>query len=178
MASLEDAGIAVCTVTYSKGASFAGVDAAAKIQITPRGASGTSLVLVWDATGDTFQSFEDSTAADAGDAGTIVIPQTGQDGFLLNGQPYRDWYYDAFVTSTVAGQPDIQRRYEFQIPAGTTALEIDRLPQDGGPILSPTAGTIPVVTSVNGQSGAVTIDGATLTEDPDQPGLYLIGVAS
>ncbi|WP_378144827.1 hypothetical protein ACFJGV_15220 [Cnuibacter sp. UC19_7] len=166
MSILTDLGIAVCTLTYGKDSSFAGVNAATTITITPKGANNAKLALVWDATGDSFQSFEDKASADPGVVGTIDVPQTGQDGFLMNGQPFKDWYYEANVRSSIAGQNDIVRTYRFQIPAGTTSLDVDRLPLQGQVILPPVVAPTVPVTSLNGLTGPVTLDASDIDAIP------------
>lgn len=155
MGLLTDLGIATATITYGKDSSFAGVAAATTIKVTPRGLGGVPLALVWDASGDVFQSFQDSSSAAPNVVGQIILPQTGQTGFLSDGEAYKDWYYEAVVTSTVDGQPGRERTYRFQIPAGVTALDIDRLPREGAVVTPPVSAPLPVVSSVDGQTGPV-----------------------
>jgi lysophospholipase L1-like esterase len=102
---------------------------------------------------------EDLSTAD-GVAGQFTLPHTDQAGFQdENGNAYTNWYYTATVQyqgdkATLPAKTKI-----FQLASGQELVDLDKLP--GGAPAMPYTAPIASVTSVNGQTGAVVVEGAT-----------------
>lgn len=158
MSLLTDLAIPTCRVSFGKEASFAGTQAKVSIAVTAKalGVAGP-LDLRWIATGDLLSSFIDQATTDAGEAGFIDLPQSGQDGFARGTQLFKDWYYYAEVSRSIGAAVLPPRKYRFQIPAGVTALDLDALDEDGQVTAQPAVAPIPVVTqaSVDAQLAGV-----------------------
>lgn len=176
MSILDDLGIAKCTINYGKESSFTGnpvLGASVSVVARAVGVSNT-MTLVWDASGDVFSGYEDTFSSDTTGSGLIELPQTGQDGFVqytsTGKVAVRDWYYSLKRTSRL-GQQSLTRVYNFQIPAGVTSIDLDRLPEDAAVTIGPTSTAVPLVESVNGRTGAVTLL-TPLPVNRDGKGIY------
>lgn len=168
------AGVTTATVTFGKVASVLGEQADVTVVIEP------SHDLVWEATGDVVGAFNGSAKAAAGTIGQLILPHTDQAGFRTKtGQTITDWYYTAHTTATLNGAKRGWKRV-FSIPSDVTTLDLDLLPTDGQ-VMAPGIGTWPEVTSVNGKSGAVIVEGG-VPSDAELAGMFtepdtLTGVA-
>jgi hypothetical protein len=142
--------------------------ASAKIEIT------IDRPIVWLATADRIETFRAQKESAEGVTGALVIPQNYQEGFVEARDPsvaVEGWYYTARVTVTRGREnlPAYVKR--FQIAEGQTEIDLDLIP-DNGTVTPPVTAPLVPVTSVNGMTGAVTVDSGSLTEDPDHPSYY------
>lgn len=146
------AGVLTATITYGKSYDAFGQNADVTVRITP------SHRLLWEATGDYVADFEVTSAADAGVVGSFLLPRD-QDGFLnSSGDAIRGWYYTAIVTER-RGNAAKSYRKVFTVAEDQSAIDLDALPIDAI-VQPPGSAPIPAVTSVNGQAGAVVVEGA------------------
>lgn len=158
------AGVTTCTVVFGKDVDFAGNSAAVTVTVTP------SHTLVWAATGERLVAFDVEASADEGVTGTFVVPHTDQAGFLdTAGNTITNWYYTVSARVNRGRQAKAYRKV-IQPVAGQASIDLD-LVADSGTVLP--VGSVPTVpvTSVNGQTGNVTIQ---FVEDPPGSGLYVI----
>lgn len=118
---------------------------------------GTDSV-VWAADGTPMLSFSETASADDGSYGSIQLPVVDQNGWLDAGQnAYKLWGYKLTETPSYGRNPGKQRVKYWQPLTGQTTVDFDRIPD--GSLGLPSSGPIAVVTSVNGQTGAVTVTG-------------------
>ena len=142
--------ITTATVTFGKVASVVGRGAKVSLTVTP------SHDLVWAATGDAIAGFTEAADVDEGIIGQIELPHTDQEGFITRtGRTITDWHYVAVAIASLGGQRRTWR-WAFSLLTGQDTVDLDLLPTDGT-VVAPGIGTLPEVTSVNGQTGAVII---------------------
>jgi hypothetical protein len=155
-------GVATCPVSIKAPITFGGAEATVHLEVTP------AVRLIWAATGQTFADFaEQPTEATTGSA-TVTLP-TLQPGFVDEaGNEVLSWAYTARVRYEHDGKTRHAPLRAFTIPEGQPAVDLALIPAGPAvPIL--TAPSMPV-TSVNGETGAVTIEGldyAQLARDPE-----------
>ena len=164
-------GVQLATLTFSNPITVLGNDATkTEISIEPTAS------VVWSATGQPVDNFEETVSPGAGMPGSLTAPFVDQDGFTDQaGNLFKNWAYKVTRKTHVAGKPIVIRKH-WQPVIGQDVVDFDNLP--GGSVGLPVSAPTASVTSVNGQTGAVTIATSptlTFTEDPANPGLYLIG---
>lgn len=116
------AGITTATVTFGDAVDFAGQPVATSVTFRP------SVSLLWAATGQPVIAFPETVTAAGGGPGSIVLPHTDQAGFVDGyGTPIVNWSYVATGEWSAGGAKEPFRR-EFQIPTGTTTLDLDTVP--------------------------------------------------
>ena len=102
---------------------------------------------------------------------TFTVPHVDQDGFVDGaGNAVSMWAYRVRVTARRSGQV-ISTDKVFQPLVGQNAIDLDLVPD--GAIAAPLSAPTAVVTSVNGQTGAITVP--QLIPDPAHPGFFTIG---
>ena len=102
-----------------------------------------------------FRSTESFTAA-AGSVASFVVPHVDQAGFINgSGAAVTNWSYVATVTYTSSTNSIATRTVAFQPFVGQSSIDLDLV--NDGTVTSPTTSPTATVTSVNGQTGAVTI---------------------
>lgn len=137
------AGVTTCAVTVSAPIDVTGAAQPLTVKITP------SQSLLWVATGQIIESFEVAVAG-----GTIDLPHVDQAGFRnLAGEAITGWSYRV---QRIVGVDNRHSEFSFQVFTGQTAVDLDLIPRgvSSVPAVTPMA----VVTSVNGQIGAVVLD--------------------
>lgn len=157
-------GVSTATYVFGKDTDILGSNARVKLRVTP------SHTVVWEATGERLVAFDVEVEADEGVTGSFQLPHVDQPGFLdVSGAAVTNWYYTVQGTATVGRQSKAFRKV-LQPVVGQTTIDLDTVVEN--------ATVLPVgvvqqaaVTSVNGQTGAVSIG---LVEDPLNPGLYII----
>jgi YD repeat-containing protein len=148
------AGITTATVTAGVAQTFSGAFTRQHITITP------SASLIHTATGIPLVNFMEEIASTEGVAGQFVLPHTDQDGFQDEaGNAYKNWYYTATIQYQTDRATLPAKTKTFQLTSGQTVVDLDLLPTGvpAMPYTAPVAG----VTSVNGQTGSVLVEGAT-----------------
>lgn len=148
------AGISTATVTVGVPVTFSGGAVRSIVTITP------SAFLVHTVTGHPLVNMIEEVSTTDGVAAQFTLPVTDQDGFQdENGNAYKNWYYTASIqyVTDKATKPAFTK--VFQLVTGQSVVDLDLLPS-GNPAIPYTA-PIATVTSVNGQTGAVTVEGAT-----------------
>lgn len=126
--------------------------------------------IVWSATG---QPLLRSPLVVQGVSGSIVLPTTGQPGFIAGGAVITGWTYTARIESP--GQVD--RTVVFTLPVAGSTVDLDTLI----PATAESAGavvTVPVVTSVQGRIGAVIITAADAAALPSEAPAVLKNTAA
>lgn len=148
------AGISTATVTVGVPVTFSGGAVRSIVTITP------SEFLVHTATGHPLVNMIEEVSTTDGVAAQFTLPVTDQDGFQdENGNAYKNWYYTASIqyVTDKATKPAFTK--VFQLVTGQSVVDLDLLPS-GNPAIPYTA-PIATVTSVNGQTGAIVVEGAT-----------------
>ena len=147
------AGVSTATVTINPPVTHEGEPLSVVAYVEP------SHAVIHSATGVALAKLTTTTKAASGAAVTLTLPHTDQPGFVdTSGQVFTGWAYTIRV-DLVGADGRTQYVYKtFQVPVGTVSLDymviISGTPSD--PLVAPTA----VVTSVNGMTGAVLLDGA------------------
>lgn len=141
------AGVATCPVSIQAPVTFGGSNATVHLEVTP-GAR-----LIWAATGQTLADFVEQPAEVATGSATVTLP-TIQPGFLDEaGNTVLSWTYNARIRYVYQGQTKHAALKSFTIPAGQTAVDLALVP--AGPAAPALTAPSAVVTSINGQTGAV-----------------------
>jgi lysophospholipase L1-like esterase len=95
-----------------------------------------------------------------GVAGQFTLPHTDQSGFQdENGNAYENWYYTATVQYVTDKASLPAKSKVFQLVVGQAVVDLDKLP--GGAPAMPYTGPVAGVTSVNGQTGSVLVEGVS-----------------
>lgn len=152
------AGVTTATVFKKAPVTFGGGQAKVYLEVTP------SVRLIHTETGTPLADFVEVVDPLDGDLAQVNLPHTDQSGFQDEaGNSFIDWHY----TARIRFEKDSKTRHmplqSFQIPEGLTQLDLSTIP--AGPASLPTSAPIPVVTSVNGSTGAVDTY-AQLARDP------------
>ena len=163
-------GITTCTVTTGIPYDFGG---ASEIKTTI--IAQPTLDLTWDATGDPILAFPMRATGDAGMPVQLALPHVDQPGFSQAGHPVTHWGYRLTVTWTGPNGAKQRVINNFQPVVGQATVDLD-MTADQVPAPA-SIGNIPFVTSVNGESGAVTVgdytpggsSGVTVTDTPTAP---------
>lgn len=170
-------GVSVCTVTIPEPIDHQGEKARVRVQVDP------SHMLVHQASGTALVKIAREVSEDASGDVILYLPHTDQPGFVDHrGNTITGWSYKVQVFFQGAAGKSSMVVKDFQLPLGVDVMN-PLLINDGPPVTAlVTPG--PTVTSLGGFTGVVTSDqlatlipapSATLTEDPDYPGFYLIG---
>lgn len=151
-------GVTTCVVTAGAPLDFAGQGGTITLTVTPI-LGGNATNIVWQATGQPLVNFPMTATADATEQAQVVIPHSDQAGFVNGaGDAFSGWSYKAQIVFKGANRQQVAWTKVFQIPSGQTSIDLDLVPD--GSITSPTTAPIELVTSVNGQTGAVTVESA------------------
>lgn len=148
------AGITTATVTVGVPVTFSGAAVRSIVSIVP------SAFLIHTASGHPLVNLIEETSTTDGVAAQFTLPHTDQDGFQdESGNAYKNWYYTATIQyqNDRVTKPAITK--VFQLAAGQTLVDLDLLP--GGSPAMPYTAPIAGVTSVNGQTGSVLVEGVT-----------------
>lgn len=114
---------------------------------------------VWSASGDVLLPIEANRSASDGTDEEIAIPAVDQDGWVDgSGRAFKGWSYKAVVTFKSAEGRTHQESVVFKPLVGQSQIDLDLLPSSAPGV--PSSGDIAVVTSINGLTGAVELDGA------------------
>jgi hypothetical protein len=143
-------GVTTATVTFGGATDFVGGPVATSVTFKP------SVNLLWQATGQPVVGFPATVKAAAGAQGSIVLPHTDQSGFVDGyGAPIVNWSYVATGEWTASGGTANFRR-EFQLPTGTSALDLDTVPGAVGTTSPPSTIGPPGPPGRDGASGGIT----------------------
>jgi hypothetical protein len=149
-------GVETCEITFGSALTFLGNLAEARVTITPI-LGGSTKSIVWAATGTSLNPFPETVRAESGLQGALTVPVVDQDGWIDNaGRPIKMWAYRVELYAELGGQSSITIVKTFQPVQGQEQIDLDMIADDtlvGAPVV----GVIPAVTSVNGQTGAVTV---------------------
>jgi hypothetical protein len=143
-------GVTTARVSFGQAVTTTGLPADLVFTVAPTHA------VVHQASGVTIAPLADTFSAESGIGGYVDLPHTDQPGFVdTAGNPFTNWAYviEGYWKRGTAVAPF---RREFQIPRGQSAVDLDLIPEgETRPAVS--APTL-VVTSINGQTGAVELD--------------------
>ena len=150
-------GVATCNVSIQAPVTFGGTAATVHLEITP------TVRLIWAATGQTFADFVEQPADVSTGSATVTLP-TIQPGFVDEaGNTVLSWPYTARVRFEYGGKTKHAPLRAFTIPQGQTTLDLTTIP--AGPAAPVLTAPSAVVTSINGQTGAV----STLLTEAKRP---------
>jgi hypothetical protein len=157
------AGVTTALVYKKAPVSFGGSSGGVEIEVTP------SVRLIHTETGTPLVDFIEAVSPAEGTAVQVMLPHTDQPGFQDEaGNTFTNWHYTARVRLKKQGQqPKTEPLFSFQIPSGQAEIDLSKIPH--GVASLPTSAPIATVTSVNGVTGAVTVEGvdyALLARDP------------
>jgi hypothetical protein len=145
------AAVQTCTVTFGTALSMFGKDVAMRVTVTP------THDLLWAATGQPILAFTETFTVPAGVEGSFVVPVVDQAGWKNSaGQNFTGWAYDIEIQYTGGGGTRTVKK-PIQVFTGQTQIDLDVIP--GGSIVPAVTAPAALVTSVNGQTGAVTVVG-------------------
>lgn len=161
------AGVTTCNVIFNTPLSFAGGTGTATLTVRP------TQTIIWAATGQPLGAFSDTVTTSA-QPGSMALPVVDQPGFVDSaGNTVTNWAYTADVLWTV-GTQNLSTHKSFQLLTGQTSVTFDLIP-DGNTTIAVTAPTA-TVTSVNGATGPITLDSASVglsnvdnTSDANKP---------
>jgi hypothetical protein len=171
-------GVQTATLTFSNPLTFLGNEAT-KTDLTIQPSAG----VVWSATGQPVDDFAEVITPGAGMPGAVTLPFVDQPGFTDQaGNAFTMWAY-VLTRRTYYGNTVKTVKKYWQPLLGQDSVDFDNLP--GGTVGLPVAVSPIPVTSVAGETGAVTADAlatkiapllpAGVTPDTNNPGFYLIG---
>jgi hypothetical protein len=157
-------GVATCPVSISAPITFGGAAATVHLEVTP------GVRLIWTATGQTLADFIEQPADVSTGTATVTLP-TIQPGFQDEaGNAVTSWPYTARVRFEHGGEKRHVPLKAFTIPEGQSSpIDLALIP--GGPVAPVLTAPSAVVTSINGATGAVTVEApsyAQLARDPSQ----------
>jgi len=155
-------GVTTCPVSLKAPITFGGEDATVHLTITPK------IRLIHTATGQTFADFAEQTVTAVGGTATIELPHN-QPGFQDEaGNVVLSWPYEARARFEYGGKTKHAPLRAFTIPADQPAVDLALIPAGtAAPLLTAPA---MAVTTVNGATGAVTVEGLDyklLARDPE-----------
>ena len=142
-------GVQLATLTFSNPITYLGNDAT-KTEITIEPTAS----IVWTATGQPVDNFEETVSPVPGMPGAFTVPFTDQVGFADQaGNPFTGWAYTVTRKTHFGGKPKTVRK-NWQPVIGQSNVDFDNLP--GGSIGLPVSVPLTAVTSVGGLVGAIT----------------------
>jgi len=157
------AGVTTCLVSKKAPVSFGGGQAKVYLEVTP------SVRLVHTATGTPLADFIETVDPLAGGVAQIILPHTDQLGFQDEaGNAFINWHYTARIRYEKGNDKKHLPLTTFQIPSGQSEVDLSLI-ATGAPAL-PTLAPIATVTSINGLTGPVMLEGvnyAVLARDPE-----------
>jgi len=160
-------GVTTCPVSLKAPITFGGDDATVHLVITPK------IRLIHTATGQTFADFIEQAAPSTGGVATIELPHS-QPGFQDEaGNEVLSWPYEARARFEYDGKTKHAPLRAFTIPSGQTAVDLALIPS-GVAVPALTAPSA-VVTSLNGQTGAVTVEGVSYLQLARDPEALMVG---
>ena len=143
------AGVTTAMVTLKAPVAFTGVPGKVYLEIKP------NVRIVHAATGTTLADWMTTLSADENGTIAVLLPHTDQAGFLdESGAPVINWSYTANIRYDLSGQVVSTAPKVFALISSVSELDLATLPV-GAPI-DWEVGAFGVVTSVNGETGAVT----------------------
>lgn len=146
------AGMQLVSVTVGSALSWHGEDRQLSVQIRPI-LGGNAKRLVWGATGQVIVPETATYKAEPGNIVSFTLPHPAYPGLIDGaGNEVLNWSYHATIT---AG-PETWTQ-AFQPVEGQFIIDLDLVPD--GQVTAPTSAPLPLVTSVNGQTGAVVVEG-------------------
>lgn len=153
-------GVLTTLLTFGPAVSMLGTPLDMTITVTP------SKSLKWVATGQPLVALTETSSGAAGVQGSVAIPRVGQPGFIDGtGNEATAWGYIINVTYKNAGGGDVAKSSTAFTPGiDQVEVDLDLLPDNG--IVTNATAPIPAVTSVNGQTGAVTVADLSSVPDP------------
>lgn len=142
-------GITTCAVVFGGDTDFAGNNlASVTMAVVP------SADVVWAATGARLVSFKLSASSTGGIPAQVLLPHVDQSGFTDgSGNTYTNWAYSLAVTYTAVDGSKETVSKPFQPLVGQTTVDFDNIP--GGVVTIPVSAPVMPVTSLNGQTGAL-----------------------
>lgn len=156
------AGISTCTVTKSPPKDILG-------------GSGTIVSatvhadrdLVWAATGETLYGVQPVALTPVGDGLSFPLIHVNQAGILdaNTGQEVTNWFYTVTITVQYGGKRQGDE-YRLQVVQGQSSLDLDLIERKGT-VLPSVSAPLPAVTSVAGETGAVTADTMAMKVAPE-----------
>ena len=156
------AGVTTCLVFKKAPITFGGGQAGVYLEITP------SVRLVHTATGTPLADFLEAVQPAEGGVAQMQLPHTDQPGFQDEaGNAFTNWHYTARVRYEKGNDKKHLPLTTFQLPTGQTEVDLSLVPS--GAAALPTLAPVAAVTSINGQTGAVTVEGTDyklLARDP------------
>lgn len=145
-------GLELVNVTAGPSVDFFGEDRAMVVLVSPI-LGGHATRLVWGPTSTTVVAVAETFRADAGAGVTFQLPHPDQAGMHDGaGNSVRNWAYRATVS---AGGHTWTK--SFQVVVGQTSMALEDVPDHE--VAAPTVAPLPLVTSVNGQTGNVVVEG-------------------
>ena len=146
------AGVTTCLVFKKAPVSFGGALGSVALDVTP------SVRLVHTATGTPLVDFIESAAPVEGGVAQVMLPHTDQPGFQDEaGNAFINWHYTVRARHEKGSDKKHLPLTTFQITTGQTEIDLSLIP--AGPAALPSSAPTATVTSINGQTGAVEIDG-------------------
>lgn len=141
-------GVTTCLVYKKAPVSFGGSSAKVHLEITP------SVRLIHTATGTPLADFVELVAPTEGSLAQLLLPHTNQPGFQDEaGNAFTNWTYTAKVKYEKGGVFKHVPPQSFQLAQGQTEVDLSLIPS--GPAALPSSATLPTVTSVDGETGAL-----------------------
>ena len=157
------AGVTTCLVSKKAPVSFGGGQAKVYLEITP------SVRLVHTATGTPLADFIETVDPLEGGVAQVILPHTDQPGFQdESGNAFTNWHYTARVRYEKGSEKKHLPLSSFQLSSGQADVDLSLIPT--GAAALPTLAPIATVTSINGQTGAVSVEGVNyllLARDPE-----------
>jgi lysophospholipase L1-like esterase len=152
-------GVETANILYGKGITSHGEMTSADLEIKVL-FGGSTQTAVWDGDGTPLYSFKVSVKAGDGQIGNVALPVVNQPGWLDDSQnAYTMWGYELTEIPYYNKKAGIARTKFLQLLSGQSEIDFDRIPN--GRIGLPISAPVVPVTSVNGQTGAVVVDGVT-----------------
>lgn len=161
-------GVATCPVSIMAPITFGGAAATVHLEVTP------GVRLIWAATGQTLADFIERPADVSTGSATVLLP-TIQPGFQDEaGNAVTSWPYTARVRFEYGGEKRHVPLKAFTIPQGQTAT-VDLALIPSGPAAPVLTAPSAVVTSLNGQTGAVTVEAPSYAQLARDPSALFVG---
>lgn len=143
------AGVTTCLVSKKAPVSFGGGQAKVYLEITP------SVRLVHTATGTPLADFIETVDPLEGGVAQVILPHTDQPGFQdESGNAFTNWHYTARIRYEKGSEKKHLPLSSFQLSSGQADVDLSLIPT--GAAALPTLAPIATVTSINGQTGAIT----------------------
>lgn len=163
------AGVTTALVYKKAPVSFGGSQAKVLLEITP------SVRLIHSETGTPLADYVESVNPEEGGVAQVLLPHTDQPGFQDEaGNAFVNWHYTARIRYEKNGhQPKTLPLQSFQVPSGQTEVDLSLIPH-GTPAIA-TSTPLLQVTSVNGKTGAVSLESATYEQLARTPEVLIVG---